>query len=153
MNPRGVAWIGWFALGACAPMAPAPLVPGGSLAEPLPDYRERLEARLAEVRAQDTTRFEIRLNRAACDCPPRELRLGERWVRVELVTDPDAPALVALLAAEADALAASRRTFLVEGEPAIAPGSCGQGALFLTFALQAYVSGGAEPTETRSPSP
>ena len=74
------------------------------------DYaRDRLETVVDQHKAG--TSFRVRLNPAACDCPPFELRLGEVWYRAFLEPpDDDGPVgalRVRLLEAESAGLVAT----------------------------------------------
>jgi hypothetical protein len=56
--------------------------------------RERLKALNREIReAADAGSLALRCNPVGCDCPAFEVRVGERWVRVEVVdsADPERP--------------------------------------------------------------
>ncbi len=122
-------------------------------AEPRMAYWRAMEARLAV--AQQTEHHTLRYNPTPCRCPPFEMLLDRRWVRVDLaVTDVDDPVLTALLAAtrgarEREAL----RTYRVDGVLDDGLGRCAGGALFVTLRPAAFVPPPAAPPEMGQPLP
>jgi hypothetical protein len=92
--------------------------------------RERVEL------AQEQTRFEVRHNPVACDCPPFEVRLGLVWQRVEFVAqaESDEPVfaeLARLLEAADAGKPIPNLSVMGRIEPEI--GRCGQGALYVSL--------------------
>ena len=105
-------------------------------------YVDRVEARV--VAAAEDTRFVLRHNPAEeCGCPPFEVKLGDRWQRVEIAGDVEDPVIVALaeLVAPAggDPSARDRRLFEVEGRLDREVGLCGRGGLYVSLVPTALV--------------
>jgi len=118
-------------------------------------YVDRVEARVKA--ALEEVNFLLRHNPAGeCGCPPFEVKLGERWQRVEIGGEEDDPAIVALRQlAEAPvsppaALAEAppgergtgsrdRRVFEVEGRLEEGVGLCGSGGLYVSLVPTAVV--------------
>lgn len=108
-------------------------------------YVDRVAARvLATI---DEVRFVLRHNPAGeCGCPPFEVKLGDRWQRVEIGGEEDDPAIVALRqVAEAvpggdrDAAARDRRLFEVEARLDEGVALCGRGGLYVSLVPTAFV--------------
>jgi len=114
----------------------------GSSPEPrrVETYVDKVESRV--LLAADETHFLLRHNPAEeCGCPPFEVKLGERWQRVELAGDEDDPVIVALaeLVTPDAAGARDRRVFAVEGRLDREVGLCGRGGLYVSLVPTALV--------------
>lgn len=118
-------------LGACS----ANRTPTGQPAEP-ETYDE--EVRTLAGQASDSPLKVIRFNPVSCQCPPFEIQLGARWVRllVNGTEEPQSPAGLLATEAAADLAAGRIEHYRVEGELSTSPQRCAQGALYLTLALE-----------------
>lgn len=101
---------------------------------PLP-YADELR-QSAEVAAQQP-QLTLRYNPVQCACPPFEVQVGPRWVRVvlESVTDPATPAGQLLARARADLDQRKVSHYAVKGELDPKPRKCAQGAYCLTLSV------------------
>lgn len=117
-------------LGCSAGDVREPTPPPGPL--PYPDELRQA----AEVTAQQAA-LVVRYNPAQCACPPFELQVGPRWVRVELEgeKDPATPASALLARARTDLDQRRVPHYSVKGELDPKPRKCAQGAYCLTLSV------------------
>ena len=104
--------------------------------------------------ALEEVRFVLRHNPAGeCGCPPFEVKLGDRWQRVEIGGEEDDPAIVALRqVAEAapgndGAATHDRRLFEVEARLDEGVALCGRGGLYVSLVPTALVGVVGTPPE------
>ncbi|MFT7622694.1 MAG: hypothetical protein ACI9WU_001869 [Myxococcota bacterium] len=124
-----------LALVACSAANPRP-------ADPPPDLPLEDEVVNAARVAAEQPELVVRYNPVRCSCPPFEIQLGARWVRLHIEglqepdgPAPDSPAGKLLATASADLQAGAVRHYRVAGDLGQSPSKCGQGALFLSLSL------------------
>ena len=90
------------------------------------------------ARAGDQPKHVLRHNPVLCRCPPFELELGARWVRVALteIDVPDSPAFKLHATALEDTKKQRLVTYPVHGSLLSTIQRCGQGAPYLTFTIE-----------------
>lgn len=100
--------------------------------------------------AQAETRFMLRLNPSACECPPFEVKLGETWQRAEVLAadaeEPVVAALDTLMTARVEGR--DRRVFAIEGRIEDTVLRCGRGGLYVSLVPTALVTA---PTGSTTP--
>jgi|GEM_PF-4480604 len=113
-------------------------------------YVDRVQARVQA--ALEEVHFLLRHNPTGeCGCPPFEVKLGDRWQRVEIGGEGDDPALAALRQVADSAYGKSReardrRVFEVEAHLEEGVALCGRGGLYVSLVPTAFVGVvGAEP--------
>lgn len=116
-------------LPACATVAPT--------ARDAPRTAESYEAEVinaAEVAAAEPE-VVVRYNPVRCSCPPFEVQLGARWVRVKLAQMSEPGSLAASLLKNAQrALDAGKiQHFPLRGQLGTSTYRCSQGAVYLEF--------------------
>ena len=114
---------------ACASTTPAQKV-GSSSSETYAD-----EVVNAAAVAATEPEVVLRYNPVRCTCPPFEVQLGARWVRVRVagLDSKGSAASQLLVKAKADLDASRVVQYPVKGELGTTTSQCGQGALFLDF--------------------
>lgn len=132
---HGIYAIVFLWLSACSPPAAVPTK------TPHSGLEEAIEQDLA--RSGDEGRYVLRHNPVVCNCPPFELELGARWVRVALTDAMLVGSPAARLQAQAtvDTTNGLLTSYPVQGTLSTDISRCGQGAPYLTLTLET-------PTET-----
>jgi hypothetical protein len=105
-------------------------------ADPLKAYVGEVQSSL-QLAAEETTVM-IRYNPVSCNCPPFEIQLGARWVRLEVrgTREEGSSAAAFLAQARADLETGHFKSYTVSGELATNTGICGQGTIHATFSLE-----------------
>ena len=126
---HGIYAIAVLWLSACSPPAAVPTK------TPPSGLEEAIEQDLA--RSGDEGRYVLRHNPVVCNCPPFELELGARWVRVALsdATLVGSPAARLQAQAKADTTEGLLKSYPVDGTLSSDLLRCGQGAPYLTLTL------------------
>lgn len=108
-------------------------------APPAPTYEEEITRASSAVADKNKV---LRYNPVKCNCPPFEVQLGPRWVRVlvEDLASPDSVAAGLLQTAQRDLKADQLVAYRVIGDLSTSPEYCGQGALFLTLSVEALAT-------------
>ena len=114
---------------ACATVAPPP--------PDAPRTAESYEAEVinaAEVAAAEPE-IVVRYNPVRCSCPPFEVQLGARWVRVKLAQMSEPASLAATLLKKAKQARQARQIphYPVRGQLGTSTYRCSQGAVYLEF--------------------
>lgn len=100
-------------------------------------YHATVAARVEAART--ATSYRLRFNPTDCRCPVFELRLGDRWHRVDLaVGASEDPSLVALVAATDETDEQLGRTYSVDGVLTAQVGRCGAGTAVVTLELTGF---------------
>jgi hypothetical protein len=133
--PTFGAWIALTLLVGCATTSPDEPAP----APPAPTYEEEITRASQAVAEKNKV---LRYNPVKCNCPPFEVHLGPRWVRVVLenLASPDSVAAGLLKTAQRDLKKDQLIHYDVIGDLSTSPEYCGQGALFLTLSVDALAA-------------